>query len=54
MNSDLKILTDDDLIKICIDKGIEYKNNKTKKNYAKTTLISRIKKFNEEIKEEKE
>ena len=54
MNSNLKILTDDDLIKICIDKGIEYQNSKTKKNYAKTTLISRIKKFNEEIKEEKE
>jgi type I restriction-modification system DNA methylase subunit len=52
MNSDLKLLTDDDLIKICIDKGIEYQNSKTKKNYAKTTLITRIKKFNEEIKEE--
>ena len=52
MNSDFKLLTDDDLIKICIDKGIEYQNSKTKKNYAKTTLITRIKKFNEDIKEE--
>ena len=52
MNSDLKLLSDDDLIKICIDKGIEYQNSKTKKNYAKTTLITRIKKFNEDIKEE--
>lgn len=54
MNSDLKILSDEDLIKICIDKGIEYQNSKTKKNYAKTTLITRIKKFNEDNKEFKE
>ena len=45
MDIDLKNLNEDDLIKICIDKGIEYLNNKTKKIYTKSTLITRIKKF---------
>uniref|UniRef100_A0A6C0ENE4 site-specific DNA-methyltransferase (adenine-specific) n=1 Tax=viral metagenome TaxID=1070528 RepID=A0A6C0ENE4_9ZZZZ len=54
MEIDLKKLNEDELIQICIDKGITYQNLKTKKPYAKTTLISYIKKFNkeEEIKEE--
>ena len=57
MEIDLKKLNEDELIQICIDKEISYQNLKTKKPYAKTTLISYIKKFNndnkkEEIKEE--
>jgi type I restriction-modification system DNA methylase subunit len=57
MEIDLKKLNENELIQICIDKGITYQNLKTKKPYAKTTLISYIKKFNndnkkEEIKEE--
>jgi type I restriction-modification system DNA methylase subunit len=53
MEINLKKLNEDELIQICIDKGITYQNLKTKKPYAKTTLISYIKKFNkeEEIKE---
>ena len=54
MDIDLKNLNEDDLIKICIDKGIEYLNNKTKKIYTKSTLITRIKKFDEDNKEVKE
>ena len=54
MDIDLKNLNEDDLIKICIDKGIEYLNNKTKKIYTKSTLITRIKKFYEDNKEVKE
>jgi Holliday junction resolvase RusA-like endonuclease len=41
---DLKKLSEDELIKLCDEKGIEYFNSKTKKNYARTTLISRINK----------
>jgi len=54
MEINLKKLNENELIQICIDKGINYQNLKTKKPYAKTTLISYIKKFNkeEEIKEE--
>jgi len=54
MEINLKKLNENELIQICIDKGITYQNLKTKKPYAKTTLISYIKKFNkeEEIKEE--
>jgi type I restriction-modification system DNA methylase subunit len=54
MEIDLKKLNENELIQICIDKGITYQNLKTKKPYAKTTLISYIKKFNkeEEIKKE--
>jgi type I restriction-modification system DNA methylase subunit len=53
MEIDLKKLNEDELIQICIDKEISYQNLKTKKPYAKTTLISYIKKFNnKEIKEE--
>ena len=54
MEINLKKLNENELIQICIDKGITYQNLKTKKPYAKTTLISYIKKSNkkEEIKEE--
>ena len=52
MNIDLKKLNEDELIQICIDKGISYQNLKTKKPYAKTTLISYIKKFNNDNKKE--
>ena len=44
---DLKKLNDDELINLCIEKGIDYLNPKTKKNYAKNTLITRIKKHND-------
>jgi len=63
MDIDYKNLDETDLIDICISNGIEYQSPKTKKNYSKTTLISKIKKFNlenkkeiinKEIKEEKE
>jgi len=47
MEVDLKKLNDDEIIDICISKGIEYFNPKTKKNFAKQTLITRIKKLNE-------
>jgi len=49
---DLKKLSEDELIKLCCEKGIEYFNSKTKKNYSKNTLISRINKI--EIKKEYE
>ena len=52
MEIDLKKLNEDELIQICIDKGISYQNLKTKKPYAKTTLISYIKKFNNDNKKE--
>ncbi len=42
---DYKKLSDDELIELCKQKSIEYFNYKTKKNYAKTTLISKIKKL---------
>ena len=54
MEIDLKKLNEDELIQICINKGITYQNLKTKKPYAKTTLISYIKKFNNDNKEIKE
>ena len=41
---DLKKLSEDELIKLCDENEIEYFNSKTKKNYARTTLISRINK----------
>jgi len=50
---DYKKLSDDELIKLCYDKGIEYYNPKTKKNYAKNTLINKLKKIIvEDIKED--
>ena len=52
MEVDLKKLNDDELINLCIEKGIDYINPKTKKNYAKTTLITRIKKLNNDIKDD--
>ena len=52
MEIDLKKLNEDELIQICIDKEISYQNLKTKKPYAKTTLISYIKKFNNDNKKE--
>jgi hypothetical protein len=54
MEIDLKKLNEDELIQICIDKEISYQNLKTKKPYAKTTLISYIKKFNNKEKKEEE
>jgi len=42
---DYKKLSDDELIELCKQKSIEYFNAKTKKNYARTTLITRIKKL---------
>lgn len=46
---DLKKLNEDELIQLCIEKGIEYLNPKTKKNYAKTTLISKIEKIDKDV-----
>ncbi len=43
MEINLKKLNENELIQICINKGITYQNLKTKKPYAKTTLISYIK-----------
>jgi hypothetical protein len=37
---DYKKLTDDEIIELCKEKGIEYYNSRTKKNYAKSTLIT--------------
>jgi type I restriction enzyme S subunit len=54
MEVDLKKLNDDEIIELCISNGIEYFNPKAKKNYAKQTLISRIKKFQETSKIKKE
>jgi type I restriction-modification system DNA methylase subunit/restriction endonuclease S subunit len=42
---DYKKLSDDELIELCKEKSIEYFNAKTKKNYARTTLITKIKKL---------
>jgi hypothetical protein len=36
---DYKTLNDEELIKLCKEKDIDYFNSKTKKNYAKSTLI---------------
>jgi type I restriction-modification system DNA methylase subunit len=46
---DYKKLTDDEVIDLCIEKDIEYLNPKTKKNYARTTLISRLKKLDKDV-----
>jgi type I restriction-modification system DNA methylase subunit len=55
---DYKKLTDDEIIELCKEKGIEYLNSKTKKNFAKSTLISKLNKLiiepQIEIKEDKE
>ena len=45
---DYKKLSDDEIIELCKEKSIEYFNTKTKKNYARTTLISKIKKLNDD------
>jgi type I restriction-modification system DNA methylase subunit len=45
---DYKKLSDDEIIELCKEKRIEYFNTKTKKNYARTTLISKIKKLNDD------
>ena len=42
-------LKDDEIIDLCIEKDIEYLNPKTKKNYAKTTLISKIEKIDKDV-----
>ncbi len=41
---DYKKLSDDELIELCKEKGIDYYNSKTKKNFGKSTLISRLNK----------
>ena len=46
---DYKKLSDDELIKLCKEKSIDYSNSKTKKNYARTTLISRLNKSDKDI-----
>jgi type I restriction-modification system DNA methylase subunit len=46
---DYKKLNDDEIIELCKEKGIEYYNSKTKKNFAKSTLISRLNKITPEI-----
>jgi type I restriction-modification system DNA methylase subunit len=46
---DYKKLSDDELIELCKEKSIEYCNSKTKKNYARTTLISRLNKSDKEV-----
>jgi type I restriction-modification system DNA methylase subunit len=53
---DYKKLNDNELIELCKEKGIEYYNSKTKKNYAKSTLITRLNKtiFEIETKSEEE
>lgn len=48
---DYKKLSDDELIELCKEKGIEYYNAKTKKNYAKSTLITRLNKTISDITE---
>ncbi len=42
---DYKKLTNDEIIELCKEKGIEYLNSKTKKNFAKSTLISKLNKL---------
>jgi len=49
---DYKKLTDDEIIELCKEKGIEYYNSRTKKNYAKSTLITKLNKTIIEPKEE--
>ena len=46
---DYKKLSEDELIELCKEKSIEYCNTKTKKNYARTTLISRLNKIDKDI-----
>jgi type I restriction-modification system DNA methylase subunit len=46
---DYKKLSDDELIELCKEKSIDYSNSKTKKNYARTTLISRLNKSDKDI-----
>ena len=46
---DYKKLSDEELIELCKEKSIEYFNAKTKKNYARTTLISRLNKSDKDI-----
>ena len=48
---DYRKLSDDELIELCKEKSIEYYNSKTKKNYAKSTLITRLNKTISEISE---
>jgi type I restriction enzyme S subunit len=48
---DYRKLNDDELIELCKEKGIEYYNSRTKKNYAKSTLITRLNKTISEITE---
>jgi len=54
MDTEFKKLNLEEIISLCIEKDIEYLNPKTKKNYTKSTLITRIKKFDEDNKEVKE
>ena len=49
INMDYKKLSEDELIELCKEKSIEYSNSKTKKNYARTTLISRLNKIDKDI-----
>jgi len=49
---DYKKLTDEEIIELCKEKGIEYYNSRTKKNYAKSTLITKLNKTIIEPKEE--
>ena len=51
---DYKKLNDDEIIELCKEKGVEYYNSKTKKNFTKSTLITRLNKIvsGSEIKEE--
>ena len=51
---DYKKLSDDELIELCKEKSIEYSNSKTKKNYARTTLISRLNKLDKDNYTDKE
>ena len=46
---DYKKLSDEELIELCKEKSIEYCNAKTKKNYARTTLISRLNKLDKDV-----
>jgi type I restriction-modification system DNA methylase subunit len=39
---DYKKLTDEEIIELCKEKQIEYYNSRTKKNYAKSTLITKL------------
>jgi type I restriction-modification system DNA methylase subunit len=51
---DYKKLNDDEIIELCKEKGIEYYNSKTKKNFAKSTLISRLNKITPEVEPKEE